>query len=601
MKTPIRLLNIAALAGAVLLLLDQVTAVPFAPAKLGAAPEGSYIAGEVLVKFRPVISSQNRISALAIRGHALEASLDQRGWVRVKIGEGQTVEQALAQYRSDPDIEHVQPNYIYHAAAIPNDPQYGQLWGFKNTGQTVTSGSYLPNTGTPGVDINVEKAWDHITDCSSIVVAVIDTGINYSQEDLAGNMWNGGASFPNHGWDFVTNDNDPMDQLGHGTHVAGIVGASGNNAMGTTGVCWKANLMAVRVLNAAGSGTTASIIQGINFAVSNGAKVINMSLGGGGPFDQAFSSAITTAHNNDVVVVVAAGNEANDNDGFSARYPCNFINTNVVCVAALDQNYALATFSNWGSSSVDVGAPGTNIRSAWAGTPGTILDDFKNGGNTLDWTTSGGGWGYNPVDRLGNPASFPSGTYGNNMDSRVYKTFDLSGKAGLILRFSMEVAVLSGDSLNVNYRSAGGDPFAGGGVQLIGGSGNTGGIASFAFDISPCNSATCSIGFQLVSNSSGTDMGGRASFFRIDTLQLNSTSYVTINGTSMATPMVAGLAAMLRAYNPQYTYLDVVNSIKNSGRSVAALGGKTTTGKAIDVMPALAYLNPPMGLTAVVQ
>jgi thermitase len=597
-KTPIRPLIIAALAGAVLLL-DQVTAVPFAPAKEAAAPAGSYVAGEVLVKFKPVVSAQNRVSALAIRGHALEASLDRRGWVQVRIGEGQTVEQALALYRSDPDIEHAQPNYIYHAAAVPNDPQYGQLWGLKNTGQTVTTGTYSPATGTAGADINIEKAWDHITDCSSVVVAVIDSGINHSQEDLAGNMWNGGASAPNHGWDFMSNDNDPMDQHGHGTHVAGIIGASGNNATGTTGVCWKATLMAVRVLDARGSGTTATIIQGINFAVSNGAKVINMSLGGGGPFDTALSNAITNAQNNDVVVVVAAGNEGNNND-MSARYPCSFVNANVICVAALDQNYAMATFSNWGAASVDVGAPGTNIRSAWAGTTATILDDFKNGGNTLDWTTSGGGWAYSPVDGMANPASFPMGFYGNNMDSRAYKTFDLSGKTGVVLRFSIQVSVLFGDSLNVNYRSDGGDPFAGG-VQLIGGPGTTGGVVPFAFDISPCNSATCSVGFQLVSNATGADLGGRVSSFMFSTLQLDNTSYLTVNGTSMATPMVAGLAAMLRSYNPQHTYLDVVSAIKNSGRSVAALGGRTSTGRAIDVMPALAHLNPPTGLTAVVQ
>ena len=605
MKTPIRSLTIAALAGAVLLL-DQVTAVPLAPAEEAAAPPGSYVAGEVLVKFKPVYLSQQRMSAIAVRGHAVLADLDQRGWVQVKIGEGQTVEQALAAYRNHPDIEHVQPNYIYHAAAVPNDAQYGQLWAFRNTGQTVASGTYLPNSGTPGADINIEKAWNHITDCSSVVVAVIDTGINYNQEDLAGNMWNGGPGFPNHGWDFSASDNDPMDHNGHGTHVAGIIGAAGNNATGTTGVCWKATLMAVRVLGATGSGTTASIIQGINFAVSNGAKVINMSLGGGGAFDQAFSNAVGNAQANDVVVVVAAGNEANNNDGGSARYPCNFVNANLVCVAALDQNYALATFSNWGTTSVDVGAPGTNIQSAWAGAKATINDDFNTGG-VLDWTTSGGGWAYgllslsgSLVDGLMNPASFPSGTYGNNLDSRTYKTFDLSGKIAAILRFSMQLAVQPGDSLNLNYRNGGGDPFAGG-VQLSGGSGSTGGVVPFAFDLSPCISATCSVGFQLSSNASDTAQGAGILSFRIETLQLNNTSYNTINGTSMATPLVTGLAAMLRAYNPQYAYLDVVSAIKISGRSVAALSGKTTTGKAADVMSSLAYLNPPTGLTATVQ
>ena len=120
--------------------------------------------------------------------------------------------------------------------------------------------------------MDIEAAWDYITDCSSMTVAVVDSGVNYNHTDLASNMWNGGASFPNHGFNFVNNNNDPMDRNGHGTHVAGIIGAIGNNSLGTTGACWKASIMAVRVLDAAGSGTTATVISGVNFAVANGAR-----------------------------------------------------------------------------------------------------------------------------------------------------------------------------------------------------------------------------------------------------------------------------------------------------------------------------------------
>jgi subtilisin family serine protease len=609
MKARLRSITIAALFGVVLALIDQVAAVPAAPSISMAVTAGSYVAGEVLVKFKPLYSAQHRQSAVAIHGHAVLADLNQPGWVQVKIAAGQTMAQALAAYQNDPDVETVQPNYIYRATAVPNDTQYGQLWAFKNNGQTISTGTYAPTLGTPGADINIEKAWDHITDCSSVVVAVVDSGVNYNQEDLAGNMWNGGPGFPNHGTDFVANDDDPMDLSGHGTHVAGIVGAAGNNATGATGVCWKASIMAVRVLDDQG-GTTASVIQGINFAVSHGAKVINMSLGGGGAFDQAFSDAITNAQTNDVVVVVAAGNgDANGasvNNDAIPTYPCNFTQPNLICVAALDQNFALATFSNYGAASVDVGAPGTNILSAWAGARTTITDKFNTSG-VLDWTTSGG-WAYRQltltsgslVDVLVNPTTFPLGAYANSADNRVYKTFNLSGNNAATLNFFMQLAVQPGDSFNLNYRGSGGDPFAGG-VQLDGGSGATGGVVPFSYDLSPCISATCSVGFQLLTDASGTGQGAGILLFRIDTLQLNNIGYNTINGTSMATPEVAGLAAMLRAYNPQYTCADTVSAIRNGGRSVPALAGKTTTGKAVDVMSSLSYINPPTGLKATVQ
>jgi subtilisin family serine protease len=601
MKTLLRSNLLAALFGAALALYPQVSAAPSAQASFAGAATSQYVPGEVLVKFKSAAIARERTSSVAAFGHTILAHLDQSGWTHVKLGAGQLVTEALVAYQSDPKVEYVQPNYIYHAAAVPNDTQYGQLWAFKNTGQIVTTGTYLPKSGTPGDDINIEPAWGHITDCSSVVVAVVDSGVNYNQEDLAANMWNGGPNFPNHGHDFVDDDNDPMDLNGHGTHVAGIIGAVGSNNQGTTGVCQKASIMAVRVLDSKGRGTTAGILQGVNFAVANGAKVINMSLGGGG-FDPAFNNAITAAQASDVVVVVSAGNENSDNDAVPA-FPCNFTQLNLVCVAALDQNYTLASFSNFGAISVDVGAPGTNIVSTWAGTETTISDDFNTNG-MLDWTNSGG-WAYrpltlsgSPVDVLVNPSTFPTtGTYANGADNRVYKTFDLSGKNAATLDFLAQIAIQPGDSLNLNYRSGGGDPFVGG-VQLSGGSENTGGfVVPFSFDLSPCISATCSVGFQLLSDATNADQGAGISRFSITTLQLNAVTYHTISGTSMASPVVAGLAAMLRAYNPQYTYTDTLNAIKNGGKSVPALAGKTTSGKAVDAMSSLAYINAPTGLT----
>ena len=600
MKTLLRSIAIAALVGAVLTFSAQVSAAPFTPPTLSGAAASQYMPGEVLVKFKPTVFAQVRTATVAARGDALQADL-KHSWAHVKLAVGQTVETALTAYRNDPAIEYVQPNYIYHAAAAPNDPQYGQLWAFNNTGQTVLTGTYAPNTGTPGDDMNIEPAWGHIIDCSSVVVAVVDTGVNYNQQDLAANMWNGNV---NHGWDYADGDSDPMDLNGHGTHVAGIIGASGNNSLGTTGVCWQASIMAVRVLGTMG-GTSATVIQGIDFAVNNGAKVINMSLGGGGSFDPAFSDAVNRAQASDVVVIVAAGNANNDNDVVSAFYPCNFIQANLLCVAALDQNYALASFSNWGATSVDVGAPGTNIQSTWAGTNAVITDSLTTG-----WTgstTTSGGWAYSLLGSdqyLVNPASYPSGQYNNSTDDRFYKTFSLAGVNVAIFQAYAAFDVQNNDYFRVGYRNAGGDPFAGGGT-IVASVTNAATypylIPSGEIDISGCISATCSVGFQMQSDASGTSLGVAITGFSIETLTLNATSYNTINGTSMASPEVAGLAAMLRAYNPQYTYIDTINAIKNGGRPIAALAGKTTTGKAVDVMSSLAYIAPPTGLTATVQ
>jgi subtilisin family serine protease len=483
----------------------------------------------------------------------------------------------------------------------------------KNTGQTISNPSYPTNNpGIAGNDIDAELAWDQITDCRSAVVAVLDTGINYTHTDLTGNMWDGsGSGFPNHGWDFVDNDNDPMPTGGsenHGTHVAGTIGALGNNSLGVAGVCWQASIMPVRVLGATGSGTTADIISGIEFASDNGAKVINMSLGGEGAFDQLMFDAITYARNRDVVVVVSAGNDGTDNDGggvdgnpATIPQPCNLSPDNLICVSALDQSYNLASLSNYGATSVDVGAPGTNTLSSWAGQ--IITDNFTSG-----WTLSGG-WTSNfcsPFNILSNPANWCSvGRYANNIDDRAYKSFDLSG-AGIVaisLDYYGQIETESdSDFFSTAMKSSGGDPFAGGGSTLQSGSGSTFNLLlGFNHEISSCNTATCALGFRLTSDINTVFRGVAIVGFTIETLQTNSTIYNVINGTSMAAPHVSGIAAMVRAFNPDYTYTQTVEAIKSGGEAVASLAGITTTGRAANAMGAIAYLPEPTGLEAVVQ
>jgi thermitase len=566
-------------------------------------PSADQVAGEILVKFKARVSAAVQNNVLAALGDRKAAVLDQtRSIYRVTLTAGQTIPSAVAAYQADPSVEYAQPNYIYRLLAVPDDALYGQQWGLKNDGQTLTSASYtVNNPGVPGMDIDAEAAWNYITDCSSVVVAILDTGVNYTHTDLAANMWDGGASHPHHGWDFKDNDNDPMpsDASGHGTHIAGIIGSVGRNAQGTTGLCWRAQLMALRAGDANGL-TTATVVQSVDFALAHGANVINMSFGGHG-FDQAFSDAISRARDSHVLIITAAGNEHQDID-LTPLYPCSFPQDNLVCVAALDQAYELASFSNYGAQTVDVGAPGTNIVSTWPGK--TIMDSLSTGWtSTAGWARDACDFGSGAKDMLVDPPNWcAAGSYANNTDDRVYKQFDLSGLLGAGISYYAFVDTQAGsDFFDTGYRITGGDPF-GGGVLVDQFSGSTLPNASlFEQDVSGCLTAACTIGFRLTSDSSGTGRGVGIFSFGVNTAQRNSSSYSTISGTSLATPYVTGLAAMIWAYNPGYTYLDVVNSIRNGGRSVMSLSSLTATGRAIDAMGSIRYINAPSGVSVLAQ
>lgn len=604
--------------GFLLTLTISVASVPL-PLAVG----NQYVPNQILVKFKPGVAAAARAQMAQNYGaQAMQALGNQPEFVLTSLSPGQTVEQAVGAFKNDPNVAYAQPNYIYHALAVPTDPQYGQLWAEKNTGQTMSTGTYVPATGTAGDDMNLESAWNTQTDCSTVVVAVVDSGINYNSTDLAANMWMGNAK---HGQNFASDattgvNSDPMDLAGHGTHVAGIIGAVGGNGIAGVGVCWKATLMAVRVLDATGVGSTASVISGISYAVTNGAKVINMSLGGGGTFDQASSDAITSAQNANVLVLVAAGNNATNNDAtITPDWPCNFTQPNLICVAALDQNYALASFSDWGTTSVDVGAPGTNIYSTWAGTS-AVISDLTSGTAPAGWigssstTATGGGWGYSTapmnIGWLIEPkASWGTALYNANTDDRAYKTFNLTGFDAAILEANVGINVLSGDTFNLNYSTStvNADPFVAGGINLVslatgGHDGTTSAPYHSGINITPCISATCNIGVQLLSGATvPKDFGVALTNLKIKTLTLNTTSYNTIDGTSMATPEVAGVAALVWAHNPLYTYSDVANAIKKGGRTISSLIGKINTGKALDAMGSLAYINPPTGIAVVVH
>lgn len=278
------------------------------------------------------------------------------GLYEVKLT-GIPLHQALTAFANNPLVAYAQPDFEIRAQAVPNDPSFANQWALRNTGQF---------NGTAGADIKATEAWNYTTGSGQIIVAVLDSGINYNHPDLAANMWrnpgeSSGSQFQGsvYGWNFVNNSPNPMDDNGHGTHVAGIIGAVGNNGVGISGVAWNVQLMAVKILNYAGSGFTSDAIRGLNFAVSRGAKIANNSWGGA-PYDPALANAINEARAQGVIVVAAAGNQGRNIDT-TPFYPASYQFDNVVRVAATDNRDALANFSNFGVGTVQLAAPGVNI------------------------------------------------------------------------------------------------------------------------------------------------------------------------------------------------------------------------------------------------
>lgn len=270
--------------------------------------------------------------------------------------------QALLRHLRGIGVRNAEPDFIQFAAAIPDDPDFSRQWALHNTGQ---------GSGTADADIDAPEAWSVTTGGAEVIVAVVDSGIDYSHPDLAPNMWMNGAG--HHGYDYVSDDNDPMDETGelnpgHGTHVAGIIGAAGSNGRGVSGVCWEVKLMALRFLDQNNRGATSDAVSALRYATDNGAQVVNMSFGSTGGFDgDSFYQELSRARSRGVIAVAAAGNGGEDKIGddndLSPNYPSSYTLDNIIAVAATDARDSLSSSSNFGRSSVDIAAPGVGIRS----------------------------------------------------------------------------------------------------------------------------------------------------------------------------------------------------------------------------------------------
>jgi subtilisin family serine protease len=329
------------------------------PAFQPQAQTAEFRPGEVIVKFRTGIQTAQATNTLSTVGIQVADRYNEIGVLRCTVSGGKAVLTAIAECNADPSIEYAEPNYIYRTSIDPNDPRFSSLYGMRIIG--------------------APDAWETQTGSQSVIVGVIDTGIDGEHEDLQANMWtnqgeSGGGKENNNvdddgngfvddfrGWDFINNDNNPFDDNDHGTHVSGTVGAAGNNSTGVVGVNWNVKLMPLKFLGGDGSGSSGDAIDAIIYGTNMGAKVLNNSWGGGGR-SQALEDAIKFANDRGVLFVAAAGNESSDNDR-TPSFPANYEVENVISVAASTSSDNIASFSNTGEKTVHLAAPGSGILS----------------------------------------------------------------------------------------------------------------------------------------------------------------------------------------------------------------------------------------------
>lgn len=347
--------------------------------------QAEYVPNEVLVKFKAatmetaVIQATDTVQGLIIvhRGEIVSVNqwaenksgnrsfLGDPDLFHVKVPPTIGTEIAIAELLTNPNVEFAEKNYISHVDASPNDPEFPNQWGLHNTGQS---------GGTADADIDAPEAWEIFTGSSDITIAVIDSGIDYNHADLQSNIWtnpgetgggketdgidNDGNGYIDdwHGWDFVSSDNNPIDDNGHGTEVSGIAGARGNNDTDVTGVCWTVKLMAVKSINSIGAGYTADLIAGIDYAISMGVQIINASWRRS-QYSAAEYQAIERAMTSGILFVAAAGNSA-QNTNTTPHYPSSYDIDNIISVLATTDTDTLSATSNYGPYTVDLGAPG---------------------------------------------------------------------------------------------------------------------------------------------------------------------------------------------------------------------------------------------------
>jgi subtilisin family serine protease len=577
------------------------------PAEGADALRPAYAPGEVLVKYRPAGRpaagrDRDRHGARTLR--VFEA----HGVHHLRLPEGVSVAAALDFYRSDPDVELVEPNYYRYLRRTPNDPAYGSQWG-------------MTKIGAPA-------AWETATDCSAAVVALVDSGADHTHPDLAANIWvnpgeiagNGvdddgnGKVDDTVGWDFVSSktpsgDNDPIDEHGHGTHVAGTIAAAGDNARGVAGVCWSARIMVLRAFDSEGYGTVADIVAAFDYARLMGARVVNASFASSTPSDSE-RDAVALLNAAGILLVAAAGNgdssgEAVDNDLYPS-YPASYDLPNIISVTATDSSDRLAAFANFGALAVDVAAPGVSVFSTYLGAQSDVLTEgFEVG--TAGWALDApigreSGGAYAGTWTL---ADSPGVDYANGIDVAARSpAFSMAGRSRALLEFYLKGRMMSGDTLRVETATGPAGPWTNRPALVC--------LTSLCDDYNDGISgdfpdwrfvqvylegldgaAEVYFRFRFVTNGNGVAEGYLIDEIAVTTLGTGQDDYATASGTSFSAAHVSGLAALIWGTDPALSAGQVKAFILDGAEPIPALEPKILTGGRISALQSLLAATAP--------
>jgi subtilisin family serine protease len=583
-------------------LVSGVLVQPAAAAPSGVKDRGpgaglvSAVPGEVLVRFRAGVGRSRRAAIRRIAGVRLEDALRLPRLQLVRVRGRVPVSRAIAALEARSEVVYAEPNIRFRLHAVPNDPLYPNQWGLER--------------------IDAPEAWDTETGTSDVVVTVLDSGIEHEHPDLDGNLWrnqgesgggkevngedddNNGFTDDHLGWDFFSDDNDPRDPNGHGTHVAGIIGAEGNNGTGVAGAAWDVSLMPLRACGAGGSCDLASVVEAIGYASDMGADVVNMSFGGG--FSQAQKDVIDAAPG--TLFVASAGNAGTNNDS-TPQYPCSHTSPNLICVAASTEADGRWSGSNVGPTSVDLAAPGEGISSTLPVFDTVFSDDFEGTArwNFVESPASGPAVWERTSERSASPtrsiADSAGGGYAANSDAATTTTtpVNLGTEYGCGLRYLVRLQTqTNGDWLRVEAAHG-----AGAFVQLDQWSGTSGSsFVELVSDLGDFDGETqTKLRFRLDANGDPT-VGDGAHIDDVAVRCLRPTAsygpgqgYGELTGTSMAAPHVAGAAALLVAARSDATVAQLKAAILETAEPLFAFSGLTVTGGRLDVGAAMRFVT----------